>query len=302
VEKHNTESRLGRREVDHDEFDVSIIIPAYNEEKSISDQVAKVKAVMDKTDWRYNVIVVDDGSTDDTAEVAAELPVDLIRLPRNSGYGAALKTGTEAAAAEYIVFIDADGTYPADAIPALLSKMSEYDMAVGARIGENTHIPLVRKPAKWFLQKLASYLAGQNIPDLNSGLRVIKKPLLEKFSNILPSGFSLTTTITLALLCNNYFVYYHPIDYFKRVGESKIRPVEAYNFFLLILRTIVYFNPLKVFLPLGAVFFLAGSIKLIYDIFKDNLSESAVMGILSAFIIWAIGLLSDQISKLGIGK
>jgi glycosyltransferase involved in cell wall biosynthesis len=207
-----------------------------------------------------------------------------------------------ATTANYIVFIDADGTYPTDEILAMLSEINEYDMVVGARIGENTHIPLVRKPAKWFLQKLASYLAGQNIPDLNSGLRVIKKPLLEKFNNILPSGFSLTTTITLALLCNNYFVYYHPIDYFKRVGQSKIRPVEAYNFFLLILRTIIYFNPLKVFLPLGAVFFLAGSIKLIYDIYLDNLSESAVMGILSAFIIWAIGLLSDQISKLGIGK
>lgn len=302
MEKHNQDFRNVRRKAALDELDVSIIIPAYNEEKSISDQIVKVRTVMDKTDWKYNVIVVDDGSSDNTAEVAAKLPVDLISLPRNSGYGAALKSGVAATTANYIVFIDADGTYPADEIPAMLSEINEYDMVVGARIGENTHIPLVRKPAKWFLQKLASYLAGQNIPDLNSGLRVIKKPLLEKFNNILPSGFSLTTTITLALLCNNYFVYYHPIDYFKRVGQSKIRPVEAYNFFLLILRTIIYFNPLKVFLPLGAVFFLAGSIKLIYDIYMDNLSESAVMGILSAFIIWAIGLLSDQISKLGIGK
>lgn len=302
MEKHNQGFRNIRRKAALDELDVSIIIPAYNEENSISDQISNVKAVMDKTDWKYSVIVVDDGSTDNTAEVAAKLPVDLISLPRNSGYGAALKSGVAATTANYIVFIDADGTYPADEIPVMLSKINEYDMVVGARIGENAHIPLVRKPAKWLLQKLASYLAGQNIPDLNSGLRVIRKPLLEKFNNILPSGFSLTTTITLALLCNNYFVYYHPIDYFKRVGQSKLRPVEAYNFFLLILRTIIYFNPLKVFLPLGAVFFLAGCIKLIYDIYLDNLSESAVMGILSAFIIWAIGLLSDQISKLGIGK
>ena len=290
------------RETSTDELEVSIIIPAYNEEKSISDQIARVKSVMDKTDWKYEVIVVDDGSTDDTAEVAAKLPVDLISLPRNSGYGAALKTGISKAAAEYIIFIDADGTYPAEEIPPMLSEMDKYDMVVGARVGKNAQIPLVRKPAKWFLQKLASYLAGQDIPDLNSGLRIIKKPLLEKFNNILPSGFSLTTTITLALLCNNYFVYYHPINYYKRVGQSKIRPVEAYNFFLLILRTIVYFNPLKVFLPLGAIFFLAGCVKLVYDIYLDNLSESAVMGILSAFIIWAIGLLSDQISKIGLGR
>lgn len=257
---------------------------------------------MEKTGWSYVLIVVDDGSTDNTAEEAEKHDVKLIRLPRNSGYGAALKAGFAEADSEYIIIIDADGTYPADAIPSMLLKVPEYDMVVGARIGENTNIPLVRRPAKWFLQKLASYLAGQNIPDLNSGLRIIKKPLLEKYRNLLPSGFSLTTTITLALLCNNYFVYYYPIDYYKRVGKSKIRPVEAYYFFLLIVRTIVYFNPLKVFLPLGAIFFMAGFIKLIYDIFKDNLSESAVMGLLSAFIIWAIGLLSDQISKIGIGR
>jgi len=298
----NQQIKNSQQNVSRDGFDVAIIIPAYNEEKSISEQIKNVKAVMDKTDWIYDLIVVDDGSTDGTAEVAGREKVELIRMPRNCGYGAALKAGIAAASAQYIVFIDADGTYPADAIPALLSKISEYDMVVGARIGENTHIPLIRKPAKWFLQKLASYLSGQKIPDLNSGLRVIKKPLLEKFSNILPSGFSLTTTITLALLCNNYFVYYYPINYFRRTGQSKLRPVEAYNFLLLILRTIVYFNPLKVFLPLGAILFLAGFIKLIYDIFLDNLSESAVMGLLGAFIIWAIGLLSDQISRIGIGK
>lgn len=285
-----------------EEYEVAVVIPAYNEENAISKQIDNVKTVMDKTGLSYTLIVVDDGSTDNTAGEAERHDIQLIRLPRNSGYGAALKAGFAAANSEYIIIIDADGTYPADAIPSMMQKVPEYDMVVGARIGQNTHIPFVRKPAKWFLQKLASYLAGQNIPDLNSGLRVIKKPLLEKYKNILPSGFSLTTTITLALLCNNYFVYYYPIDYYKRIGKSKIRPVEAYNFFLLILRTIVYFNPLKVFLPLGAIFFAAGFVKLIYDIFKDNLSESAVMGLLSAFIIWAIGLLSDQISRIGIGR
>lgn len=295
-------SEEGTETVYQEMYDIAVVIPAYNEEGAISKQIENVKAVMDNTGQSYILIVVDDGSTDNTADEAGRHDIKLVKLPRNSGYGAALKAGFAAAHSDYIIIIDADGTYPADAIPGMLSKVPEYDMVVGARVGQNTHIPFVRKPAKWFLQKLASYLAGQNIPDLNSGLRVIKKPLVEKYRNLLPSGFSLTTTITLALLCNNYFVCYYPIDYYKRVGKSKIRPVEAYNFFLLILRTIIYFNPLKVFLPLGAVFFLAGFAKLIYDIYMDNLSESAIMGLLSAFIIWAIGLLSDQISKIGIGR
>jgi len=295
-------NQLSNKMLNSQTVDVAIIIPAYNEEESISEQIINTKGVMYDTEWKYKIIVVDDGSTDRTAEKATGHGVELIKLPQNCGYGAALKTGIAATEAKYVVFIDADGTYPVDTIPALLSKMRDYDMVVGARIGENTHVPLVRKPAKWILQKLASYLAGQDIPDLNSGLRAIKRPLLEKYRNILPSGFSFTTTITLALLCNNYLVYYYPIDYYERVGKSKLRPIEAYNFFLLILRTIVYFNPLKVFLPLGAIFFLGGFIKLIYDIFLGDLSESAIMGLLSAFIIWAIGLLSDQISKIGIGK
>lgn len=171
-------------------------------------------------------------------------------------------------------------------------------MVVGARTGEHVHIPWVRRPAKWLLAKLASYLAEQPIPDMNSGLRVLKRELVEQYEHLLPSGFSFTTTITLALLCNGYQVNYVPINYAKRVGSSKIRPGHAYQFLLLILRTVVYFNPLRIFLPLGLVFFVAGVAKFIYDIFLWNLSESAVMGILSGVIIWCVGLLADQISKI----
>ena len=162
-------------------------------------------------------------------------------------------------------------------------------------------VPFSRRPAKWFLRKLAGYVAGQHIPDLNSGLRVMKKAIVERFSFILPSGFSFTTTITLSMLCNDYLVYYHPINYHKRVGRSKIRPVDAYHFLLLILRTIIFFNPLRVFLPLGAALFTVGIGKFVYDLFLDNLSETAVLGVLGAFIIWGMGLLSDQISRVGFG-
>jgi glycosyltransferase involved in cell wall biosynthesis len=280
--------------------DVSIVIPAYNEELSIASQIKAIHSIMRETKRAYEIIVVDDGSTDGTAREVAGQEARLVSVPRNRGYGATLKTGIARARSELIVITDADGTYPPSAIPALIEKADDYDMIVGARTSGKVQVPLVRKPAKWFLKTLASYLAGQKIADLNSGLRVMKKPIVTQFYNILPSGFSFTTTITLALLCNDYLIYYHPIEYHKRVGRSKIRPVDAYYFLLLILRTIVYFNPLKVFLPLGAVFFCGGLAKFIYDLFVGNLSESAVFAFLGAFIIWAIGLLSDQIAKFGL--
>ena len=227
--------------------DVSIVIPAYNEEDAIATQIKSIQTVMNKTAWRYEIVVVNDGSTDGTAERANIPDVKLLSFPVNRGYGASLKTGITTARSELIVIIDADGTYPSEAIPEMLARSDKYDMVVGSRVGENVNIPFNRKQAKWFLRLLASYLSGKHIPDLNSGLRVFKKSIVEQFYNILPSGFSFTTTITLAFLCNEFLVYYHPINYFKRVGSSKIQPTHAYNFLLLILLTIVYFNPLKNF-------------------------------------------------------
>jgi len=282
--------------------DVSIVIPAYNEEDAIATQIKSIQSVMNNTSWRYEIIVVNDGSTDNTAERANIPDVKLLNFTENRGYGASLKTGITTARADLIVIIDADGTYPSEAIPEMLARSDKYDMVVGSRVGENVNIPFNRRGAKWFLRLLASYLSGKHIPDLNSGLRVFKKSIVEQFYDILPPGFSFTTTITLALLCNEFLVYYHPINYFKRVGSSKIQPTHAYNFLLLILRTIVYFNPLKIFLPLGGALFVAGIGKLIYDITLDNLSESAVMGILGAIIIWSHGLLADQNSRLRLNK
>lgn len=277
---------------------VSIVVPAYNEERGIGEQIERLRHVMDASGWPWELIVVDDGSTDATAVEAERHGVRILRQPRNRGYGASLKAGIAAAKSDWIVIIDADGTYPAEEIPRMLELAADTDMVVGARVGQNVNIPLVRRPAKWLLAGLASYLAEQPIPDMNSGLRVLKRDLVEKYEHLLPQGFSFTTTITLALLCNGYRVHYHPINYAKRVGNSKIRPAHAYHFLLLILRTVVYFNPLRVFLPLGALFFLAGIAKFIYDIFLWNLSESAVMAILAAVMIWAVGLLADQISKI----
>jgi len=279
---------------------VTVVVPAYNEEGAIVAQIEKIRGVMNSAGHPWELIVVDDGSADATAAKAESTGVRLIRQGRNRGYGAALKAGVHAAQHELIVIVDADGTYPVEAIPAMLEHADEHDMVVGARVAGNVQIPLARRPAKWVLGRLASYLAEQEIPDLNSGLRVMKKSLVEKFEHLLPSGFSFTTTITLALLCSDYRVYYHPIEYHKRVGHSKIRAKHAYMFLLLILRTIVYFNPLRIFLPLGALFFVAGMAKFGYDITLWNLSESAVMGVLSGVIIWCVGLLADQISRMAL--
>jgi glycosyltransferase involved in cell wall biosynthesis len=276
-------------------------VPAYDEEKQIADEIADLARVLATLSMESEILVVDDGSTDRTAELAARAGARVISHPENRGYGAALKTGIRHARFPTIVITDADGTYPADAIPAMLEKASAYDMVVGARTGASVADPLARRPAKWLLQRLASYLAERRIPDLNSGLRVLKRPIVERFEHLLPSGFSFTTTITLAMLCNDYLVWYHPIDYRTRVGDSKIRALDAYQFFLLIVRTIVYFNPLRVFLPIGAVLFVAACAKLVYDLLASNISDTTVLGFLGAIVVWAIGLLSDQIARTGLG-
>jgi hypothetical protein len=171
-------------------------------------------------------------------------------------------------------------------------------MVVGARTGDVVQVPFVRRPAKWFLNRLASYLAARDLPDINSGLRLMRKSLINRYEHLLPDGFSFTTTITLSSACNSHPLEYVPIDYHARLGQSKIRPRHAYDFTLLIVRTIVFFNPLKVFLPLGALMAVGALTKLVYDIWKDNLSESAVLGILGALIVWAVGLLADQNARM----
>ncbi len=281
---------------------VSVVIPAFNEAGHVAQQVRDVHEMMETTGWRFEIIVVDDGSRDGTAQEAATTGARVLRHKRNRGYGASLKRGIEAATFDWILITDADGTYPTAAIPKLLAAADDNDMVVGARTGESVAIPMARRPAKRFLGWLASYLAGQTLPDINSGLRLMRKSLIRRFVHLLPSGFSFTTTITLSAVCNDYQVEYIPIDYHARLGESKIRPRHAYDFTLLILRTIVFFNPLKVFIPLGGALFLVGVAKFIYDVTRDNLSETAVLGVLGALIVWAVGLLADQNARIAMSR
>jgi len=281
---------------------VTVVIPAYNEGAHVAAQVEAVRRTMQQTGWPFEIIVVDDGSTDQTAVEADSTGVRVLRRVRNQGYGAALKLGIHHAKHGWILITDADGTYPVEAIPALLAVAEKNEMVVGARLGKSVQIPLARRPAKWFLRRLASYLAGQNLPDINSGLRLMRRSLVQRYLTLLPDGFSFTTTITLAAACDGHAVAYVPIDYHARLGSSKIRARHAYDFTLLILRTIVFFNPLKVFIPAGALLALAGVGKFVYDVTQRDLRESLLVALLGPLIIWAVGLLADQNARIARGR
>lgn len=275
----------------------TIIIPAYNESSSIVSTISEIKSLP----GTFEIIVVDDGSTDGTFELAKETGVKVLRQSINRGYGASLKTGIRNANYDNIVITDADGSYPNKKIPSLVKIFEDekLDMVVGARIKKDVKIPLIRRPAKWFITKLASFLAGTNIPDLNSGLRVMKKSVVNRYIHLLPNRFSFTSTITLAMLTNEYNVKYVPIDYFKRRGKSKIRPItDTLNFIQLIIRMILYFDPLRIFLLLSLPLIIIGFILIIFQaIFYQNITTISVIISLTGIQLLAIGMLADLIDK-----
>lgn len=276
---------------------VSVVIPAYNEEKGIKDSLAKLFVVMQGSGLEFEVIMVDDGSKDKTVEMIGGMDVKLIRQESNRGYGAALKAGIEQAQYDLIAITDADGTYPSDRLPELIGWMNDYDMAVGARTGGHVKIPPLRRLPKIILNKYANYLVKYNIPDLNSGLRVFRKDIYKKFRNLLPSGFSFTSTITLALLSNGYRVKYIPIDYYKRDGKSKIKPIrDTINFFKLVSKITLYFDPLRIFMPITLAFLTLGIILLSYDVFlADNISDKTILVFFLGMQFGLIGILADII-------
>lgn len=282
--------------------EVSIIIPVFNEEQAINKTLNDIENVMNSSGYIYELVVVNDGSTDNTEEILKEnrIKVNLITHHRNKGYGAAIKTGISYSKYNLILIIDADGTYPNKEIPKLLEQMPKYDMVVGARIGKSVKIPAIRKPVKWLLSTLANYLTATKIPDLNSGLRVFKKGIALKYFHLLPSSFSFTTTITLAMINDGYFIGYIPVDYYQRKGKSKIHPIkDTVSFLLLILRTIIYFNPLKFFLPISFFLFLIAIFVFLYSKFftPKVMDITIIVIIMGAIQIATLGLLADLIDR-----
>ena len=278
--------------------ELAVILPAFNEAAGIDGTLAHVREVLSGLPVSTEIIVVDDGSTDGTGARAAAAGVRVITHTWNRGYGAALKTGVFATEAPAIMIMDADASYEPDAMPRLYARLAGADMVVGERRLMSAGVAWIRRPGKWLLNRLAGYLVGVRIPDLNSGQRVMKRETLLRYMHLCPAGFSFTSTITLAMLANGHNVLFEPVEYAKRAGQSKIRPSHFVSFILLVVRAIVLFNPLKVFLPVGGVVFLIGIAKLIEDIYRWNLSETAVMAFLSAITIWSVGLLADMISRL----
>lgn len=283
---------------EYEGLSLSVVIPAFNEEGAVRSTIEDVQAYIEPLNIPFEIILIDDGSEDNTRREAEATGITVDFNEVNSGYGASLKRGVRQAQYEYVAILDADGTYPAKYLPDMLKKCRTQDMVVGDRGAGMRNVPLIRKPAKYLLNKLASFLAERTLNDLNSGLRVFRKTELIPFLPLLPQNFSFTTTITLCMSCNGKRMIYTPIEYGKRVGKSKIRPIDFINFIILVLRVTVLFNPLRFFIPAGLFFFLLGFVKLAYDITQWNLSESAIFSFLAAIMIWSLGLIADMISRL----
>jgi len=290
------ESRLPQAIVDEG---VTVIIPAFNEEEIIQATISQVKETLEGLHVPFEIIVVNDGSTDRTGSLAEAAGAQMVTHDINRGYGASLKSGIRAARFSWIAITDADGTYPIGDLPRLLEQCGPYDMVVGARTGQSVTIPLLRRPAKWLITKLANYLSGYKIPDLNSGLRIFRREIANRFFHMFPDGFSFTTTITVASLCNGYRVSFLPINYFKRVGNSSISPARDFiGFTLLVIRLVTYFKPLNVFFPASVVTFLVGFAKAIVDVVQHNaFGVGSGLVMLTAVQIAFMGLLADLILR-----
>ena len=276
----------------------TVVIPAVNEADAVGDVVHRVRDVMTSTSEPFEIIVVDDGSTDNTAEEASTAGAMVIQHPQNAGYGAGLKTGISHAQYDHIVITDADGTYPIDRIPDLMSYAGRFDMVVGARRGKYYRESFVKEPSRIIFAALCNWVTGQRVPDPNSGLRVFRTMLARQYFHLISQGFSFTTTITLAALSNGYFVKYVPIDYHKRVGRSKVKLLrDIPRTTQIILQAIVYYNPIKLFL----MFALASLFFAVVFWAWYALTRSVVAGVgaglwtVSVVHFIALGLLADLI-------
>lgn len=280
---------------------LSMVIPCFNEAGSIRKTLEELEQTLKGSGIDTEIIVVDDGSTDGTAEEAEELKTGSLVLVRNEvnlGYGASIKAGIRQSRYDWVGICDADGTYPVEKIADMIPFFKDHDMVTGIRTGDVKAVPLLRRPAKWFLNRFSSYLAGRKIRDVNSGLRCFKKEYIQKFWSIFPNGFSFTTTTTMMFNMENLKVKTIPVNYYKREGKSKIRPIkDTYNFFLLIMRITMLFNPLRIFMPAFFTTLFFSFVSLGRDIYLRNLTDTTVLLFVFSLIIFLIGLLADLVNR-----
>lgn len=274
---------------------VSIIISAFNEEEVIGSLVESIRSAFPDSE----IIVVNDGSTDNTAREIAASGVIVLTHDHNRGYGASLKTGTRAATRDYVLFCDGDGQHSIEDVQKLINECDDYDLVVGAR-NSDSHQPLLRRPGKFVMKKFAELLAGTKIPDLNSGLRIFRRDTLLRYLHLMPDGFSFSTTSTFAIMKSNRKYKYIPIKVKKRTGKSTVSQLKhGPQSLLLILRLAVLFEPLKVFLTMSGILFVFSVVSMAVDFFSTSgTADTTVLLSIATIIIFMSGLLCDQVSAM----
>lgn len=280
--------------------EISILIPAVNEAEIIADIIGRVCVTMDGLNRLYEILVIDDGSTDETALRAQNAGARVISHPYNIGNGAAVKTGIRQAKGDILVMMDGDGQHNPEDIPKLLEKIGPYDMVVGARTGDSeSHFH--RDAANGFYNLFASYICKRKIQDLTSGFRAIKADIASQFVPLLPNTFSYPTTITMAILRSGFSLAYVPIRANRCVGKSKIKLIrDGSRFLLIMLKIATLFSPMRVFFPVSIAMFLTG---VGYGIFRilfmgGRYGSTSAMLITMSVMIFMVGLVSEQIAQL----
>jgi glycosyltransferase involved in cell wall biosynthesis len=291
-----------------EQLDVTVVMPCFNEEGHVLIEIERITRALDASGLSYELLVIDDKSTDGTlgvvTAVAATHPrLRVLAMPRNCGSGTARRLGTQSARGEVVVWTDADLTYPNERIPefaVLLRQRQDVDQVVGARDVERGTHRVLRVPAKWAIRRLAEVLAGTRIPDLNSGLRAFRREVALPYLRLLPSGFSCVTTITLAFLANNHHVEYLPITYAKRAGRSKFRILrDAYRYVLQVLRMVMYFDPIKVLMPPALLLLGIGGLKTAVDVvhYHFRITTNAVLLVVTGLLVASLALLADLVVR-----
>jgi len=279
---------------------LSIVIPAKNESASIGAVVAAAREAYPDAE----IIVVDDGSTDTTGEVARSAGATLLKHPESLGNGAAVKAGARIARGDIIAFMDGDGQHDPKELAPLLKKLEDgYDMAIGAR-HSGSHANIGRLFANGIYNGVASLLAGRSIPDLTSGFRVARAKLFRQFLYLLPNGFSYPTTITMAFLRSGYPICFEPIIAASRVGKSHIRPIrDGVRFMVIIFKIATLYSPLKIFLPISGLFFATGLGYYVYTYaISGRFTNMSLLVFSASVIVFLIGLISEQITALTYSK